>query len=308
MSQKSLKLVLIGETGVGKSQLGNFILKKNNCFKVGHSQDSETKEIIEGNSNIEGCNITIVDTPGFGDTRDNNNTIDNQNIENIVSYFKGENNIDGILFVDSYSNPRKGEKAKELIEQLKTIFDKEILELRLKVIFTSGEDYEYEPEKVNQIISNTKKNLGGIVTKDDIIFVNTLYIDAKIKKNYPKIKGILAEFIKIKEKFGSMNNQKINSPKKKKNIVSVEDEIRKINNEIDAAEKEINHLEKQIKDDNNAIAASSVFVPLTLGFSGFGIAHCMNSKKMHEKDLQLTRDRLNNLKGQLEGIRRLWKK
>jgi GTP-binding protein EngB required for normal cell division len=305
MSLKSLKLVLIGETGVGKSQLGNFILKSQNCFKVGHSMDSETTKIKEAKSNIEGCDITIVDTPGFGDTRDNNSTIDDQNINNIVSYFKKKNNIDGILFVDSYSNPRKGEKAKELIDQLKTIFNKEILELRLKVIFTSGEDYEYEPEKVNKIISDTKKSLGGIVTKDDIIFVNTLYIDAKIKKNYPKIKGILDEFIKIKEKYGSMNNQKINSPKKKKKKKKNEDRKKEIVDQINAAKKEINLLEQQIKDDNNAIAASSVFVPFTLGFSGFGIAHCMNSKKRHEKDLQLEKERLNKLEGILEGIRML---
>ena len=303
MSLKSLKLVLIGETGVGKSQLGNFILKNKNCFKVGHSKDSETNEIIERTSNIEGLNITIVDTPGFGDTRYNNSTIDNQNLDNIVSYFRNrKNNIDGILFVNTYSNPRKGDKAKELIDQLKTIFSGDILKRRLKVIFTSGEDYKYETDKVNQIISDTIKILNGMVTKNDIIFVNTLYIYEKIKKFYPEIKKILDEFIVIKKKFGSMNSQKINSPKKKKNF---EDRKKEISDQIYAVKKEINLLEKQIKDDNNAIAASSVFVPFTLGFSGFGIAHCMDSKKRHEKDLQLEKDRLNKLEGQLEGIRML---
>ena len=42
MNQNDLKVVLIGQTGVGKNQLGNFILQQD-YFKVRNSKNSETE-------------------------------------------------------------------------------------------------------------------------------------------------------------------------------------------------------------------------------------------------------------------------
>lgn len=64
ISVNEIKIMLIGETGVGKSQLGNFLLQ-NNSFIVGDHDGSETKKISESSSKIENMNVTIIDTPGL---------------------------------------------------------------------------------------------------------------------------------------------------------------------------------------------------------------------------------------------------
>ena len=60
MNKNDFKVELIGQTGVGKSQFGNFILQ-NECFKVGNGKSSEAEIISEGNTYLNGMNVTIVD-------------------------------------------------------------------------------------------------------------------------------------------------------------------------------------------------------------------------------------------------------
>ena len=57
------KLVILGATGDGKSQLGNFILGKKDLFRVSDDPESETKETL-GYSGVDGAeDIFVIDTP-----------------------------------------------------------------------------------------------------------------------------------------------------------------------------------------------------------------------------------------------------
>jgi len=237
MVKKALKLVLIGETGIGKSKLGNFILQKKDAFKVGDTCKSETKSIIEHNSNVDGMELTIMDTPGLNDT----DCCDSEIMDIIISKFQNDRSIDGIILVYSFTKTRKVDKDKELLKNLKTIFGEDILKLRLKVIVTNrtyGPEFEDEKEKVDTQTKDIINLLDNLIDKNDVIFVNTCYIDCYIKEFYPQIKNLLNKFSIIKNEHGSMDNQLV----KKKELEIIE----KRNKEL---EEERKRLEKKMKED-----------------------------------------------------------
>ena len=229
MNKKDLKVVFIGETGVGKSQLGNFILQ-NEFFKVGDGKSSETEIISEGNIYLDGMSVTIVDTPGLNDTGSKDEEIMNK----IVKKFKDDNSIDGIILVYSFRAPRRVQKHRELVNNLIEIFGKDLLEKRLKVIFTNsavGEERdEIEEKKERQQMNDTKEFLDYMIMEHEMIFLNSKkkFYDRFVKE----IIELLNQIYDIKEKYGSINNALI----KKKELEFIEKEKQK---EKERMEKEL---------------------------------------------------------------------
>ena len=232
MNKKDLKVVLIGQTGSGKSKLGNFILQSE-FFKVGNGKSSETEIISEGNTYLDGMSVTIVDTPGLNDT----NSKDEEIMDKIVKKFKDDNSIDGIILVYSFRNMRRVQKHQELVNNLIEIFGKDLLEKRLKVIFTNsviGEERDETDEILERKqINDTKEFLNYMVTDHEMIILNTK------KKFYdrfrPKIIELLNQIYNIKEKYGSINNALIKK-KELKELKFIEKEKQK---EKERMEKEL---------------------------------------------------------------------
>ena len=229
MDKNNLKVVLIGETGVGKSQLGNFILQ-NECFKIGNSKNSETEILSEGYSHLDGMNVTIVDTPGLNDTGSKDEEIMNL----IVKKFQEDNSIDGIILVYSFRVPRRVQKHRELVNNLIKLFGKDLLKKRLKVIFTNstvGEERDEDDEKKErEQMNDTKEFLNHIVTDNEMIFINSKKIFYNEFRS--KIIELLTQIYDIKNKYGSINNALI----KKKELEFIENEKQK---EKERMEKEL---------------------------------------------------------------------
>ena len=310
-STENLKLVLIGETGVGKSQLGNFILGQE-YFKVGYTGNSVTKSINENTAYIESLNIdvTIVDTQGFNDRE----TSDNKIMDILVSKFKEDKSIDGIILVYSWAKNRVSQKDIELIDKFKKIFGEDILKQRLKVIYTyrsTGEIFEAEKFKVDIFIEKTKEFLNNMVNEKDIIFVNTLNIPNHVKLFYPEIKKILECFYETKKKYGSMDNEKINKNLKfhdELKIKEYENKIEELEEKIYRQRMEINDIENEIENAKAGKMASASALPFTFGFSAVGMNHCDNSRIRHEKNLILANQRLQYLENKrMEYIEKLKK-
>ena len=68
--QTPLKIVLLGQTGSGKSTFGNFLLGYS-CFKTGASSEAVTTLAFSGNGTLYGnktnSKIIVVDTQGHND-------------------------------------------------------------------------------------------------------------------------------------------------------------------------------------------------------------------------------------------------
>lgn len=300
MSSNDLKIVLVGETGVGKSQLGNFILNKE-CFTVGNTINSETGEISEEISLIKemNINVTIVDTPGLNDTRGKDKEI----MDKIVNKFKNDNSIDGLILVYSYRKMKKVQKDKELLDNLKTIFEEDLLKSRLKVIITNsvvGEERDNEDEKTERKLKVDIKNfLNNMVKEEDMIIVNT-----KIKRFRRIILDLLGKFLEIKRKDGSINNANI----KKKQLKFIEEQKNKANISLKATQDEISKIEKKISEIKNKIGQllsakssciagtvlSSIFLPFTLGISSVGVAKTTMDRNAINRQISELEDELRN--------------
>ena len=79
----SAKMLLVGETGNGKSSLGNFILNRK-VFSVSNDPKAETK-ITRGEHGINGTqDIFVIDTPGLQDSEGS----DKEHLIQMVEYIK----------------------------------------------------------------------------------------------------------------------------------------------------------------------------------------------------------------------------
>ncbi|XP_055954742.1 uncharacterized protein LOC130010759 [Patella vulgata] len=79
-----IRVALIGRTGVGKSRLGNLLLHRD-CFKCSNSMHSCTSVCSNGERALDAdTNLTVMDTPGVFDTRDNNT----ETVKKFLSIFK----------------------------------------------------------------------------------------------------------------------------------------------------------------------------------------------------------------------------
>ena len=315
MGKNDLKLVLIGETGIGKSQLGNFILRKE-VFGVGHSTDSNTISISENISIIGDKRVTIVDTPGLNDT----NSRDYDIMEQIISKFQNDRAIDGIILVYSFKKARKTQKDKELLTNLKKIFG-DILKTRLKIIITNrstGEEFDYEKHKIEKQTNDLIKMLDKMICKEDIIFVNTLNTPTHMKLFYPQIENLLDQFYKVKVRFDSMNNELIKKQeleiieRKKKEI---EEERKKEKKELEKKiEKEKKELEKKIEKEKKELVEKNQRLKYKrkwfLAFHFFLIilliyvifSHEMNRRRIENEFVQSINKLENSIKYYLKNV------
>lgn len=214
--KNKINIIMIGHTGAGKSQLGNSILQRE-VFEVGHGNDSKTEIKKEGFGTLNGLDLRIIDTRGFSDTKENEQD-HKDDWKKIAELFVNDLSIDGIIFVFNFTDKRKDQQYKNLIQKLKELFGTEILKQRLKIVFTNAKyGLEYE-EEMEEIQANEMIKLIGsdIIGRNDMIFVNThiKLIKHDEFKYFDKITELIKQFSIIKEKFGSMDNQKVEMKRK----------------------------------------------------------------------------------------------
>jgi predicted GTPase len=316
-----INIILIGNTGAGKSQLGNSILQ-NEFFKVGHTFRSETPIKNDGFGKLNNLELRVIDTNGFSYTEDKEHKDD---WKKIVDLFATDKSIDGIILVINFKETRKGQQYKDIIQKLKDIFGSEVLKQRLKIVFTNAEyGEEYDPEK-EEIQANEMINLIGdnIIGKNDMIFVNTHKNIIKKYKYIDKITNLIEKFNKIKKEFGSMDNQKVEMKKKELEEKEKQEKEKKqrdkdanliqlktINktiisreNMISNKKKEIEEYKRRLEGAKKGLIASSIFTPFTFGFSGFGIAHCQDEMKSYKESIKRLEEELKDCESEINKLR-----
>lgn len=143
MEDNNIEIILIGQTGVGKSSLGNFLLGK----KVFDESYSRTENIELKNFN----GLTIIDTPGFNNSYDDDN---NKVIENIVKYIKNMKRLRAILFLINSQDKRLTNDLQNSIKMLCNAFDDRRIVKNMSFVFTRcyGRESQKKIIKENSVI------------------------------------------------------------------------------------------------------------------------------------------------------------
>ena len=143
MKKNVHNIVLIGETGNGKSSLGNFC-SGYEAFEVSDDCDSCTKDTFQKISKLD-PEIGIVDTPGLQDS----DGADKIHYDKMLEIFEGID-IHFIVVVLNFTNPRFTASIKFMLKFLCNVFPKNFA-LHLGIVFT-----HYHHEYQLKITKNKK--------------------------------------------------------------------------------------------------------------------------------------------------------
>lgn len=134
---------MIGDTGVGKSSLGNLFLNNKNAFKASDSPIPVTLEVSEKSQVFNDFKKWAIDTEGLED----GNKKSSQQIKNLANFLRNcKRGIEMVAIVLNGRSPRFSQGVKDIIHFVYNAFATEKLLSHLCLVFTNCEN----PSKPNR--------------------------------------------------------------------------------------------------------------------------------------------------------------
>lgn len=252
MNKQIFRIVLLGTTGVGKSQLCNFIIKDNSnrTFEVSDSFDSHTQVPQSTVCKRSGMNIEVIDTAGCCDSGGN----DDKNFKVLIEYLRKKESISLFMIVMNFADDRLNEKTREYIRLISETFTPKEFYNHLVIVFThypekpKGKTKDKLDKKVNQIQAILKE-LVGVIEDQNPPQVYELDTETDDDENFiPKfqatIDSILLKMQNISLFFGDVCTKTI---KYKGANDRIEEEKRKMEEQKKKLEGEKRKMEKEKK-------------------------------------------------------------
>ncbi|XP_054482847.1 GTPase IMAP family member 8-like [Anoplopoma fimbria] len=146
-ASKERRLVLLGLPGAGKSSSGNTILRSEK-FKSAGGFDSVSTECVCESAGVEGCKVTVVDTPGFTDEVLTPEQLYLEIMKMLVEASPGPH-----AFIIVVRIGRISKADLKLFELLQKLFSSEALKYSM-VLFTHGDELRDHQTMEEMIWSN----------------------------------------------------------------------------------------------------------------------------------------------------------
>ena len=131
---KMTNILLFGETGNGKSSLGNQLLGINDAFRVSSDIKSETKHTYGKKGAGDYANLFVIDTPGLQDT----NGADKEHMIQLVEYVKDHKELNAIIVVFNFQQVRFPYNIQTMLKLFCNIFPMKEVENHIALVFTNS--------------------------------------------------------------------------------------------------------------------------------------------------------------------------
>jgi predicted GTPase len=152
-------LLLIGETGAGKSQLGNAYLRSN-VFTVDDDLDSETFITSSNEKEIDGVIRCVIDTQGLDDTQ----RVDEKHIQQMVSFMRKWNKgVNAVGLIINGQQPHLSVGTQKLVQIVDSFFNNPEFWNHFCLIFTRS--YKEYPVNEQALTTKYREKIQQIIVK-----------------------------------------------------------------------------------------------------------------------------------------------
>ena len=150
-------ILVIGETGTGKSTLINNLLGKE-VAPVGHTMESETLKVTPHEVTVEGVPVVVYDTPGLDDTREGE---DEEKYLDIMKSLLARKKIHLVIYCLKMTETRMRKGLIRTFEEYHKIgvpWEQTVITVTFADMYKEG-----DPSRFSQIQQQLKKTLVGKV-------------------------------------------------------------------------------------------------------------------------------------------------